>query len=69
MLIIPKHIYLKIHNEWENVIKNIIQNVIQNIIQNVIQNVIKIAIFSKIVINFKSNYSIKNVIRLHYLIT
>ena len=44
--------YLKILNECENVIKN----------------VIKSTIFNKIVINYKSNYSIKNVIRFHYLI-
>ena len=37
--------------------------------ENVIKNVIKIIIFCKIAINYKSNYSIKNVIRLHYLIT
>ena len=37
--------------------------------EKVIKNVIKITIFfSKIVINYKSNYSTKNVIRLHYLI-
>ena len=44
--------YLKILNECENVIKN----------------VIKLTIFTKIVINYKSNYWIKNAIRLHYLI-
>ena len=50
VLIIPKHIYIKILNECENVIT-------------------KLQFFSKIAINYKSNYSVKNVIRSHYLIT
>ena len=41
VLIIPKHIYLKILNEYENVIKNVIKNAIKNVIKNAIKNVIK----------------------------
>ena len=36
VLIIPKHIYLKILNEFKSVIKHVIKNIIKNVIKNVI---------------------------------